>query len=107
MTKSFEETAAERREYVDHVRASFYEPTTGQGGGSPYRYGTGQERELPSGAFGFGAKLIVAILIFAAFVYCDQKNITFQTYGTEEVARQIEWNPLPVGQLIETATTQP
>ncbi len=103
MEKSLDEAAAERRDYVEQVRASFYEPSAGRSMGGAYRYGAGQESEFPPLAFGFGARLVVAILLFAAFVYCDQNSITFQTYGTADIVQQIEWDPLPVGQFMEMA----
>ena len=108
MEKSFEEAAAERRDYVDQVRASFYEPTAERNwGSSPYRYGADPETSLQAGASSFGLRLVIAILLFAGFVYCDQKNITFHTYGAADVVKQVEWNPLPVEQFVEMVMAQP
>lgn len=107
MVKSFEEAAAERRDYVDQVRASFYEPPAESGWRSSYRYGTDQEAGLQAGASGFGVRLVIAILLFAGFVCCDQKNITFHTYGAADVVKQIEWNPLPVEQFVEMVMAKP
>lgn len=44
---------------------------------------------------------MIAVLIFAAFVYCDRKQITFQQYKTQDVWKQLEWNPLPLEELEE------
>lgn len=109
MEKSFEEAAAERRDYVDQVRASFYEPSAERSwsSSSSYRYGAGQETALQAGASGFGIRLVIAILLFAGFVYCDQKNITFHSYGAADVVKQMEWNPLPVEQFVEMVMAQP
>ena len=108
MEKSFEEAAAERRDYVDQVRASFYEPSAERSwSSSSYCYGAGQEAGLQAGASGFGIRLVIAILLFAGFGYCDQKNITFHTYGAADVVKQMEWNPLPVEQFVEMVMAQP
>lgn len=106
MAKSLEETAAGRRDYVDQVRASFYGPDAERGGLS-CQYGERQETGALAGRGGFGFRLAAAVLLFAAFVYCDQKGVTFQAYGTADVVKQMEWNPLPVDKIVEMVMAQP
>ena len=106
MTKSLEEAATERRDYVDQVRASFYEPAA-ERGSLAYQYGERQETGVLAAGSGCGIRLVVAALLFAAFVYCDQKGITFQTYGATDVVKQVEWNPLPVDKIVEMVMAQP
>ena len=97
MIKSMEETVTERRDYVDRIRESFYREV-------PDRRKGGAARENPQEEIHFsslGLRTMIAVLIFAAFVYCDQKQITFQQYKTQDVWEQLEWNPLPVEELEE------
>lgn len=91
MVRSVEEAATERKAYVDRMRASFYsqEPDRGRE--------QGQEGEPNYSSLGI--RTAIAVLIFAAFVYCDQKQITFHQYKTEDVWKQIAWNPLPLEEL--------
>ena len=42
---------------------------------------------------------MIAVLLFAAFIYCDQEKITFQGFGTQDLIKQIKWNPLPTEEL--------
>lgn len=113
MVKSIEETAAERRAYVNQIRASFQNPAQNisantlnnarrQEGIEEY-----QEEKVSSGFSGLGFRTIIAILLFAAFVYCDQEKITFQKYETKDIISQIEWNPLPLDELKEIVKIQP
>ena len=107
MTK-MEETVAERRAYVDQIRASFYPEESGsaQTGKSAFwknsSFSENQEGEGEAKYSTLGIRTLIACLIFAAFVYCDQKEITFHQYKTKDVWKQIEWNPLPFEELQET-----
>lgn len=88
MVKSLEETVAERRNYVEQARASFQsaameQPQTNSLEDSDLKFST------------LGIRIVIALLLFAAFVYCDQEKITFQGYGVQDVIQQLEWNPLP------------
>lgn len=47
-----------------------------------------------------GIRTIIAILFFAAFVYCDREEITFHNFSTKEIFSQIEWNPLPIDDIL-------
>lgn len=96
MDKSMEQTVEERRAYVNQIRSSFQtEPNHPQAHYS--LYGTLADQDSPSGVTStFGLRAIIAILIFAAFVYCDKEHLTYQNYSTKEVYSQIEWNPLPI-----------
>ncbi len=107
MTKQMEETAAERRAYVDQIRASFYpeEADRGKTGRTAFRKGLASVDNSQEGEAGYsslGIRTIIACLIFAVFVYCDQKQISFHQYKAKDVWKQIEWNPLPLEELQET-----
>ena len=105
MEKSLQQTVEERRAYVNQVRSSFQTdyPTTGH-----YSlYGTmGEQEEQAPMASTLGIRNVIAILIFAAFVYCDKEKITYHDYSTQEVFSQIEWNPLPMDKLEEYVQSQ-
>lgn len=105
------QTVEERRAYVNQVRASF------QASGSQaalhntngFHTVTDSSGEEAQGEFPpstLGIRTIIAILIFAAFVYCDQEKITYQNYTTKEVFSQIEWNPLPIDEMLEKVEKQ-
>ena len=91
MVRSMEEAASKRRAYVDQMRASFYSQEPGKAGSQ------GQEEEYTYSSLGI--RTAIAVLIFAAFVYCDQKQVTFHQYKAEDVWKQIAWNPLPLEEL--------
>ncbi|NBH12827.1 hypothetical protein D3Z36_01150 [Lachnospiraceae bacterium] len=94
MVKSIEESARERRCYIEQARASFQAP--GQ------EYVTEQEEEtVPAGNATLGIRLVIAILLFACFVYCDQEKVTFQGIGAQEVVKQIQWKPFPTEKVEE------
>ena len=103
MTKQLEETVAQRRAYVDEIRASFYPEAQEKQGRESYRKNSssagdqGQEGELRYSSLGI--RTVIAVLIFAVFVYCDQKQISFRQYTAEDLVKQIEWNPLPTEEL--------
>ena len=108
MARQIEETVAQRRAYVDQIRATFYpeEPSRVKTGKEPsqrsfaFSQERGQEGEPKYSSIGI--RTLVACLIFAAFVYCDKKQVTFRQYQTADVWKQIEWNPLPLEELEET-----
>lgn len=92
MVKSLEESAAERRSYIEQARAAFQNPV--QGRNQEY------QKEEPIVSYStFGIRIVIAVLLFAAFIYCDQEKITFQGFGTKDLIKQIEWNPLPTEEL--------
>ena len=92
MVKSLEESAAERRSYIEQARAAFQNPV--QGRDQEY------QKEEPVVSYStFGIRIVIAVLLFAAFIYCDQEKITFQCFGTKDLIKQIEWNPLPTEEL--------
>lgn len=96
MEKSIEESARERRNYVEQARAAFgsqaQQPVTEQ------RQLAGTEEENGST---FGIRCVIAILLFVCFVYCDQEKISFQGIGTAQVLEQMKWDPLPTEKLEE------
>ncbi len=106
MARQIEETVAQRRAYVDQIRATFYPegPEGAKAGKEPFQ----RSRAVPQGQEGepkyssLGIRTLVACFIFAAFVYCDKKQITFHEYQAADVWKQIEWNPLPLEELEET-----
>lgn len=101
MEKSLQQTVEERRAYVNQVRSSF-QTDNSQTPGHYSLYGTaGEWEEAEPMASTLGIRTVIAILIFAAFVYCDKEKITYHDYSTEEVFSQIEWNPLPMEEIEE------
>lgn len=94
MVKSMEESARERKNYVEQARAAFGNP------GQRYASEPAQEENTGTGST-FGIRFVIAILLFACFVYCDQEKITFQGVGAQEVIRQMEWQPFPTEKLEE------
>lgn len=94
MEKSFEESARQRRNYIAQARAAF-----GNQEQSPIPETTGTEQAESTSTLGI--RLVIALLLFICFVYCDQEHITFQGIGTQEVINQVTWNPLPTEKLEE------
>lgn len=92
MVKSLEESAAERRSYIEQARAAFQNPVQERNQGY-------QREEAVVSYSTLGIRIVIAILLFAAFIYCDQEKITFQGFGTQDLIKQIEWNPLPTKEL--------
>lgn len=113
MERTIEETAAERRAYVNQIRASFQNQAQGMSANEVHnvkhreQISAEQGDTMPSVFSGLGFRTILAILLFAAFVYCDQEKITFQQYETKDVISQIEWDPLPLDELKEVISIQP
>ena len=108
MARQIEETVAQRRAYVDQIRATFYpeEPSRGNTGKEPFQrnapYSQEQGQEGGAKYSSLGIRTLVAVLLFAAFIYCDKKQVSFYQYKTADVWKQIEWNPLPLEELEET-----
>lgn len=105
------QTPEERRAYINQVRASFQasgsQAALHNASGFPVAMdSSGEETEGDALTSTLGIRTIIAILIFAAFVYCDQEKITYRDYTTQEVFSQIEWNPLPVEEMLEKAEKQ-
>lgn len=103
MEKSLEQTVEERRAYVNQVRSSFETGTSTPASHYSSYYATTEQTEEEVIPSTFGIRTIIAILIFAAFVYCDKEKITYQNYSTKEVISQIEWNPLPIDEMLKEA----
>lgn len=101
MIKSIEETVEERRNYVNQIKESFRQSPQENSGNEIY----GRRDYDESGnvvtevTSSFGFRALIAVLLFAAFVYCDRENITFQNYGTKDIVSQMEWELLPVDEL--------
>lgn len=100
MEKSLQQTVEERRAYVNQIRSSFQTDNPAAGHYSFYDT-MGEQEENTQSASTLGIRTVIAILIFAAFVYCDKENITYHNYSTKEVFSQIEWNPLPMEEIEE------
>ena len=109
MDKSMEQSAQERREYVARARAAFENSsgrqyTSGKYPGGPSIAGRyPQERESGST---LGIRTIIAILLFAAVVYCDQEGIRWKNYDVQTVFSQIEWKAVSVEQAMRTFSSQ-
>lgn len=108
MEKSLQQTVEERRAYVNSVRASFdTQENSSVSYGHYSKYDIPKEdRNTESMPNTLGIRTIIAILIFAAFVYCDKEKITYHDYSTQEVFSQIEWNPLPMDKIEEYVQSQ-
>lgn len=89
IVKSVEESARERRNYVEQARAAFHsnEPV--------YTSAASQEEQPALGGSMLGVRIVIAAFLFACFVYFEQEKISFRGIGTQEIVQQIEWNPLP------------
>lgn len=94
MVNSFEERARERRNYVEQARAAF-------GNQEQREVSETAATEQTGGTSTFGIRLVIAILLFACFVYWDQEKITYQGIDAQEIVKQVEWNPLPTEKLEE------
>lgn len=94
MVKSLEESARERRSYVEQARAAFHnsgqEQVMEENGDVPFK-----------GTSTLGIRFVIAVLLFACFVYCDQEKIVFHGIGTKEVVQQISWKPFATQKLEE------
>lgn len=95
MEKSFEESARQRRNYIAQARAAF-----GSQEQSPNNTETASAEPAESTST-LGIRLVIALLLFICFVYCDQEHITFQGIGVQEIVKQVTWNPLPTEKLEE------
>lgn len=95
MDKSIHQTAEERRAYINQVRSSFQTQNSAPPMHSAYENMAESTEEVPMSST-LGIRTVIAILIFAAFIYCDKEKITYHDFSVEEVFQQIEWNPLPM-----------
>lgn len=93
MEKSFEESARKRRSYVAQARAAFEKQT------QPYTRENDQTEQDQRTSSTLGIRIIIALFLFACFVYFDQEKMSFQGIDAGRVVRQIEWNPLPTEKL--------
>lgn len=105
MIRPLEETVAERRDYVNRIRESFYpreerEVRYGDRKRNSYS-GAEEEREGEFKYSSLGIRTLIAVLLFAAFVYCDKEQISVAHYQTKDLYQQMEWNPLPLNEWME------
>jgi len=90
------QTVEERRRYVEQVKASF-----GSESGvkkDPMDFDTTDEEANFSF---FKIKIFIAFLIFVAFVYCDQFNISYKNYKTNTVIEKLQ-ETIPVDHVIKS-----
>lgn len=97
MEKSLEESARERRYYVEQARAAFKSQ-------EQEHISESVQEEIAGGNSTLGIRFVIAILLFACFVYCDQEKVTFQGIGAKEVIQQMEWKPFPTEKLEKILT---
>ena len=77
-------TVEERKRNIDKIKASFSQ-------GNPAKsdrfrdFSSGSEPETQEGRSFFKLKLLLAIAIFAAFVFVDQNQLKIGEYSTREV----------------------
>lgn len=80
------DTMEERKRKISQIKASF--PEAGQS--TQYRdFSTPAPEEGMAGGY-FKWKLLIAIALFAAFVFLDQNDIKVADFSTEEVFSHIE-----------------
>ncbi len=79
-------TLEERKQNIDHIKASFPNPALS----SRYRDFSSTEEEQSSGHSFFAIKLLVALALFLVFLYCDKTQLQYKGYTTEQVYQQIE-----------------
>ncbi len=74
-----------RKAYVENIRKSFDSPNR--------RYEFEKEAdtkgEAEDGSSFFKFRLLIAALLFAAYIFCDRTNTVFYHISTEEVAETI------------------
>lgn len=88
----------ERRRYVNEIKASFSDPAKS----SQYTDVSGEAQHPPGDAAAFfKLRLMIAAAIFAAFVYCDQKQVRIRTYSTDKICEFITQTVSPE-QVVET-----
>lgn len=96
MVKSLEESARERRNYIEQARAAFHNQEQGYTQASQP-----DQEESAVRASTLGVRIVIAAFLFACFVYFDQEKISFWGIGAQEMVQQVEWNPLPTEKLEE------
>ncbi len=79
------EEAEARKAYIQRVRQSFDAP------GRSYEFEKAPEQQADeTNEFAFvKIRLLIAALIFAAYVFCDQAGMKIYQYSTREVAQKI------------------
>lgn len=91
-------TLEERRRYINEIKASFQDPSKSQ----QYQDISGGDGANDVSTAGFlRLRLLIAVALFAAFVYCDQNKVKIHTYTTDKVYEYIQMT-VPMDQIIET-----
>ena len=74
-----------RKAYIQKVRNSFDSPARN------YEFETGgsTKGEANEGFSFFKIRLLIAVVLFAAYVYCDRTGTFFYGYSAEDVAKVI------------------
>ena len=76
-------TLEDRKKQISEIKASF--PDTGKAGEPSVK------TEDDGIAFRFSKiRLLIAVLIFTAFLYCDHSQLKFRGYTTKEIYEKIE-----------------
>lgn len=79
-------TLEERKRYINEIKASFQNPEHSD----RYRDFSNTSYEERPGIFSFKFRILFAILLFTAFIYCDQTKIQVAGYTTQDVYEIIE-----------------
>ncbi|MCI8280463.1 MAG: hypothetical protein HFI76_01905 [Lachnospiraceae bacterium] len=79
-------TLEERKRYINQIKASFQEP----GKSNQYQdVAPGGEETAPAMGY-FKLRLLIAAVLFAAFVYCDKNHVNIYTYTTDQMCEYIQ-----------------
>lgn len=77
-----------RKAYIQNVRKSFDSPNRNYEWEKEYN----TKGEATDGFSFFKMRLLIAVLIFAAYVLCDQTNTMVYEYSTKDVVQKIAEN---------------
>lgn len=85
-----------RRKYVAEVRKSFSDSEERSPSSNRYRFENEDEMDMEKKAEGIGAgikmRLILSVMLFAAFLLCDLTNTSFGGFSSQEILDKIEEN---------------
>lgn len=81
-------TIEERKRYINEIKASFQNPEHSE----RYRDFSDTSSEERPGIFSFKFRMLLAILLFTAFIYCDQTKMQVGEYKTQDVYEIIQEN---------------
>ncbi len=81
-------TLEERKKNISEIKASFQNPHQS----SRYQDLSGTDTDTAAVTYGgmFKMRLLIAVALFGAFVYCDKNDVKVISYTTKEVSKQVQ-----------------